>query len=230
MQGADLYDSLMRGAKLTQAQMESADLRFAQMQEADLFEAKLQRANLRETNLRGAILVGANMHEADLSGAQLQKANLRAARLNGATLDFTVITGDPAAENVRLSPELRMSRNIPGLASIDLSMATNNGGMLRFVDMTEIVFDDATDFRNVFLDGSVSMTAEFRARMGNPCQWVDRRIEDDAEFYGRWRGWIEAARDDLYAPDWKSLAPSGFEDVEAVRPSPFCKWKTGPMP
>jgi hypothetical protein len=144
-------------------------------------------------------------------------------------LDFTLITGDPAAENVRLSPELRMSRNIPGLASIDLSMATNNGGMLRFVDMTEAVFDEATDFRNVFLDGSVSMTPEFRARMGNPCQWIDEPIED-AEFYGRWRGWIEAARKDFYAPEWESLAPREFKDVPAIPVSPFCKWKTGPMP
>ena len=86
------------------------------------------------------------------------------------------------------------------------------------------------DFRNAFLDGSVSVTEEFRAQMGAPCQWVTGVIADDADFYGRWRGSIEARPDDVIFERWAEVATEAFRNAPAIPPPPGCAWKTGPMP
>ncbi len=112
----------------------------------------------------------------------------------------------------------------------NLRQTTNNGGRLRFADLSTVLFDDATVFRNAFLDGSVVVTPEFRAQMGNPCQWVEDEL-DDEEYYGSWRGWIEIAPDQFDWLTWEQFAPESFEDV-----LPFdwaaedCEWKTEQMP
>ena len=86
------------------------------------------------------------------------------------------------------------------------------------------------DFRNAFLDGSVSVTEEFRAQMGAPCQWVTGVIANDADFYGRWRGSIEARPDDVIFERWAEVATEAFRNAPAIPPPPGCAWKTGPMP
>jgi hypothetical protein len=98
------------------------------------------------------------------------------------------------------------------------------------VDLTCAQFDAQTDFRNAFLDGSVSITPAFRAQMGDPCQWVETVIDDDAEFYGRWRGWVEAKPDAGFLESWRSVGPGAWRGVEAIPPPPGCSWKTEPMP
>ena len=109
----------------------------------------------------------------------------------------------------------------------DLSMAINNGGMLRFVDLRRAIFDEATDFRNTFLDGTVKVTEAFRDQMGNPCQWVNAPL-DDSEFYARWQGWI------FSGPTPKSWlfvsVPDACQDITPIPPPPGCEWKTEPMP
>jgi hypothetical protein len=134
--------------------------------------------------------------------------------MEGAVFDYSELTGTRGAINV--------------LSSTNLSRSTNNGGLLWFVDLTEATFDEQTDFRNAFLDGRVKITEAFRAQMGTPCQWMDAVLDDDAEFYGRWRGWIEMTLEKFSQPPWRFIAPEGFQNVEAIPPDEDCEWKTGP--
>lgn len=175
-----------------------------------------RKAILAKSSLTGANLSGAQMEGAFLWGAQMEGADLWAAQMEGAIFDYAKLTGVKAAYIL--------------LQETNLSMSANNGGMLRFVDLTGAEFDGSTDFRNAFLDGSVRMTDAFRQQMGKPCQWHNDVIEDDATFYGRWRGWIEAAPSNVDPPHWEWIAPEGFEGVEAIKPDQGCAWKTGPMP
>jgi uncharacterized protein YjbI with pentapeptide repeats len=170
----------MQGAVLIGAQMQRADLHGAQMQGADLSEAQMQGADLSEAQMQGADLSGAQMEGADLSGAQMEGADLSGTQMEGAALHYAQLTG--AADDHKI------------LYDTNLSMSIIGGGMLRFVDLTTVQFDETTDFRNAFLDGSVAMTAAFRDQMGQPCQWATEPL-NDAAFHARWRGWIEVGPD-----------------------------------
>jgi len=147
---------------------------------------------------------------ADLSGAQMEGANLR----------FALLTGLPT--------------EISLLDRTDLRAAINHGGALRFVDLTSVLFDPHTDFRNAFLDGSVVTTDAFARQMGGdlnrPCQWWPEPIKDDAEFFGRWRGWIAANPDQTILTSWGFIAPAPWRDVTPIPPPEGCDWQTGPMP
>ncbi len=216
MEGAVLIEAQMEGAVLIKAQMEGAVLSGAQMEAAVLSGAQMEGAVLIKAQMEGAVLSGAQMEGAVLSGAQMEGANLDGAQMEAAVFDFSELTGTPDAINV--------------LFATNLSMSTNIGGMLRFVDLSRIELDPETDFRNSFLDASVTITPEFRAQMGNPCQWVRDVITDDDAFYGHWRGWIEVHPDPPFSDTWSVIAPEGFENVTAIQPPPGCEWKTGPMP
>ncbi|MFK7881102.1 pentapeptide repeat-containing protein [Roseobacter sp.] len=202
---ADLSISFLTGAILFDAKMERADLFGAQMEGAYLIGAQMDRADLRRAKLEGA----------SLGDAQMERANLRGAQMEGSVFDYSQMTGKPS--------------DVSYLVETNLSMSTNNAGMLRFVDLTEVVFDPQTDFRNVFLDRSVTMTPTFRAQMGNPCQWAQERL-DDAVFYAQWRGWVEAIPEPQWFIAWEYIAPAAYRDVTPTPPPPGCTWKTGPMP
>lgn len=175
----------------------------------DFRAADLSNSFLVDATLRGARMVGANLSEAQMEGA-----NLSGAQIEGADLNFSILTGRKDRPSF--------------LSNTNLGRSINQGGMLRFVDLTGAEFDSDTDFRNAFLDGSVVMTNDFRDQMGRPCQWADQRL-DDAAFFGRWRGWIEA-RGTHKLDSWSMNAPEGFEDVTPILPPEGCGWKTGPMP
>lgn len=178
MEGTDLTFAQMQGADLISTQMQGAILVGAQMQGAFLFDAQMQRAWLMNAQMQGASLHMANLQRADLSSAQMQEAVLSEAQMQGAKLDYSQLTGTQDRPSV--------------LDETDLGGVSNDGGMLRFVDLRPAIFDEATDFRNSFLDGSVMMTEAFRFQMGGLCQQAKKSLED-AEFYAGWRGWIEAA-------------------------------------
>lgn len=256
MEGADLSYAQMQRADLSGAQIQGGILVQAQLQMADLFGAHLDRANLSQAYMQGvdfpdgllegaildgalmlranlsgtvmleASLVGAQLRDALLRGAKLENANLRhakilgtdlsGAQLQGANFDYSALTGEAIKTN-----ELRFT---------NLSKSVNNGGMLRHVNLETIIYDQETDFRNAFLDDSVIMTKEFRAQMGNPCQWINTTLIEDSVFYGHWRGWIEASPSMSNLVEWSVISPKGYRNVEAIPPDPGCGWKSGPMP
>ena len=251
MQNADFIGAQLSGALLIGAQLQNADLIGAKGQGANLRWAELNNADLRRVNLRDAVLIGAQLQDADLSSAQLQGANLFGAQMQNtilrdaqmqntelretlfrntdlvraqmqnSVLDFAVLTGVPDRQNV--------------LFATNFSSSTNDGGMLRFVDLSHAQFDEKADWRNVFLDASVTDAGFKRiAARGAPCQWVRALIEDEAEFMALWRWWsgLVAGRN-----IWQSIAPKGHEGTKVASPAlrakygipEDCTWQTGPL-
>ncbi|MBL3554242.1 pentapeptide repeat-containing protein [Rhodovulum sulfidophilum] len=210
LEGADLSWAQLEGANLGGAQLEGADLRGAHLEGAELAGAHLEWADLTGAQLEGADLSWAHLEWADLTGAQLEGANLSLVQLEGADLSMSFLTG------VRF--ELLI------IQSLNLRAVTNDGGALRFADFRSVTFNEKTDFRNAFLDGSVQITDGFRKQMGDPCQWHADVLSDE-EFFGRWRGWVEASENiSLY---WQGRSPEVWSDVAAIPPADGCTWKTG---
>ncbi len=204
MEGAVLSGAQMEGADLFRAQMEGADLSFAQMEGADLFRAQME----------GAVLSGAQMEGAVLSGAQMEGAVLSGAQMEGAVLSFSHLTGTPDQPTV--------------LESTNLSAGTNNGGALRFVDLTQIKFNAETDFRNAVMDGSVQMTDAFKAQLGDACQMRLDEVLSDEDFHGLWRAWLEHPTNPQPVK-WPLVASEGFENVPPATLPAGCTWQTGPI-
>ena len=135
----------------------------------------------------------AQMDSVYLRSAELEGANLLGAQMKGAALSFSRFFGS--------------ADRMIGLITTNLNAVTNNGGALRFVVLTGAARDEQTDFRNVFLDGTVTMTPAFRTRMGHPCQWITHTL-DDTEFLSLWRWWAERITGFLsFLPDKIQNAP-----------------------
>ncbi|MBL3597996.1 pentapeptide repeat-containing protein [Rhodovulum sulfidophilum] len=250
MEGAILDWARMEGADLSNARMDGALLMGAQMEDAELYRVHMEGANLAYANLDGAVLTGAHMEGAGLSGARIKGALLNGAHMEGASLAHANLEGAYLTVAHMDGADLRWAQleggglggaqmegaNLSGslltdvqfepveTQSTNLRAATNNGGALRFIDLRNAIFNDMTDFRNAFLDGSVQITDGFRKQMGDPCQWHADVLSDE-EFFGRWRGWIEASVDASFY--WPGLSPEGWSDVAAIPPPDGCTWKTG---
>lgn len=212
MEGIDLHEANLEGADLNFANLEGADFTLANLEGAGLFQAEMEWAKLPEANLEGASLGFANLERANLSFANLEGANISGANLESANLSFSYLTGTKDRKG--------------NLRYTNLSKSTNNGGMLRFLEMTEVTFDGRTDFRNAFLDGSVAITEALSIQLGDQCQSRLDVVLSDQEFYGRWLGWLQAHPN---GPDFVFIAfnelPKELNDVDPIAPDPGCKWK-----
>lgn len=234
LQGANLRGAQLQDANLREAQLQEADLWEAQLQDANLFRARLQEAYLSEAQLQDAFLHGAQLQDANLFEAQLQEANLHGAQLQevfligaqlqGSTWPYAILTGTAANSILPLWT--------------NLSASTNNGGALRFVDLSHARFDLRTDWRNVFLDGSVTGPSFKRiAGRGTPCQWVDRVITDDAAFMALWRWWFDIGPDGGGGLPTSLRMPSILREIDPASPAlrakygipDDCTWQTGPL-
>ncbi|MEM7439831.1 MAG: pentapeptide repeat-containing protein [Pseudomonadota bacterium] len=210
MQGADLSGAELQRASLNRAELQGADLEGAELQHADLRRAKMQRANLSYARMRRVDLSDAELQKADLSEATMQRANLRKAKMHGVKLSLSYLTKDVKLTNASLS------------ASI------NDGGALRDVELTDIKIESTLDWRNVFLDGSVKGADRLIAAMGldtAPCHWALDEILSDAEFHGRWRGWLE-----LSGSFPRLHSPGDPLNVSPIPPPEGCTWYTDPLP
>ncbi|WP_172329252.1 pentapeptide repeat-containing protein [Mangrovicoccus sp. HB161399] len=253
MEGADLRDTEMRGAILRRARLDGARLEDAKLQGAVLKGAYLQGAALRHTHLQGAVMEGAFLEGAVLTGAYLQGAVLSGAHLKEAVLDSAHLQG-AVLEGVRMqeadlseaniqNAKLReaeleradLSRSLltgtgetsSSLHSANLKSSVNQGGAARFADLSRAAFNDRTDWRNAFIDGSVDLPSGFPIPIVRACGWITQAIEDDLEFYGKWRGWHEAGP--LSRIWWDLFAPDAWRDAPAIPPPPGCDWDTSPL-
>ena len=166
----------------------------------DLQKPYWNNVGAEKPDLRDAIMPGAFLSGSHLVGAQMQ----------GADLSYSYMTGTDDRKDI--------------LGSTNLSASKNNGGALRLVDMTEIVFDARTDFRNAFMDGSVTMTDAFRSQLGDQCQSRLDTVLPDEEFYGRWLGWLAAETGYSFFIVSASF-PEKWRNVDAIAPDPGCEWK-----
>ncbi len=138
-----------------------------------------------------------------------RNASLFRTFLSGADLSDALLTAQPT--------------DITLLEDTNLRAAANDGGARRFVDLTDIEFNAQTDFRNAFLDGSVAYADAFARQMGasqaRPCQWWPTPITEDAEFFGRWRGWLEHPSNPNEFLFWSFPAPDPRQDVTPIPPA-----------
>lgn len=76
--------------------------------------------------------------------------------------------------------------------------------------MDRINLAELEDFETTFLDGSVRLPEGTR----RPCQWAgEDEILPDDQFFGRWRGWLEAN---------SQIVHFDFRDYAPILPPPGC--------
>lgn len=176
MEKANFFGAQLLGAKLDQAKMQKVTLIDARLHGASFVRAVMPQAILRTAQMEKTNLFSAQLDGADLRGAIMQDVNLNGTKLPGANLGFAAIFGSDFLETT--------------LSVTNLAATQASGTALRYVDLTQAEWDDKTDFRNAFLDASVTVPDYFRARMGNPCQWLSERL-GYREFHSVWRWWID---------------------------------------
>lgn len=193
LKSADLRLTKLEGADLPSARLQGADLRFASLKGADLRLARLETADLRGAKLEGVDLWGAELKDVDLRFARLEGADLSAASLEGAVLWGTRLFG-------KNDTPLRFS-SITSLEAAEFS-----GSALRVADLSGIDVTELKDFNESFGDGSVAIAEKDR-----PSRWC-KAILTDAEFFGRWRGYID--------PGGSKRASNHFDNHPPIQPSP----------
>lgn len=158
----------MQTARLPLAQPPNARLTFTDLTEPNLSGALLHRADLFRARLLSTDIRFADLSDPNLFGADVNGALLRKTRLTRTTIWFSRLTG---------TPETPLAFRLT-----ELHGATSQGGMLRFADPGDALFDAETDFRNAFLDDSVTPPAAFRAQMGPPFQRAEDPLDDGTLF------------------------------------------------
>lgn len=209
---ANLTGAFLVGINLSGAELHGANLTGAQLQFADLREIRMQNAQLAHSRLQGVKIFRSRLRDTGFYAAHVKGGDFLRAQMTDANLDFAIIEGTK-------------SRPIE-LHRLNLSNSTNMGGAVRFAKFTRTTFDRSTDWSNIFLDGSVELPDDFRTAMGDPCHW-ERKVLPDKQFYGRWRGWVEAGPLNW---NWQYVAPPEWRDVTPIPPPEGCEWKFGLMP
>lgn len=206
MNGASLNRAYAQGAKFDHAVLTGADLFGAELERASFFGAQLQGANFNQAKMKRVILVDSHLHgasftsavmpQAILRRALMEKTNLFSAKLDGADLRGAIMQ-DVILNGTKLHGANIGFAGIFGSDFLETTLSVTNlaatqasGTALRYVDLTQAEWDEKTDFRNAFLDASVTVSDDFRARMGNPCQWLSERL-GYREFHSVWRWWID---------------------------------------
>ena len=254
MSFARLSDAQMQGADLTRATLQSANLFETQLQDASLEKADLSRTFLfgmllQRTNFKAAKLNNSDLHKSNLMEADFTEAKLHLAQLNQSDLTFAKFTKADllGAELIELhltgtdfsQAQLSWSQLIgspdtpTSLERTDLRSSTNQWGALRFVDFSQAMIDETTDWRTAFFDSSIVVPDHMKDRIGHPCLWSqitpDSAPLSDEAFYGQWRGWL-SLDPEWEEKNWLRLVSLKFKDIPAIPPPADCKLITAPLP
>ncbi|NVO24896.1 pentapeptide repeat-containing protein [Donghicola mangrovi] len=209
LEEAKFEPAYLAEASFEGARMERASFRGAYLEGADLGFSHMEGANFSGAKMKGAYLDWAHMEMANFSGADLERATLDHAKMEGAVLNLSALIGTEDEPLI--------------LEYTDLRAVINTGGALRFVDLRPAIFDADTDFRNSFGDA----TATLPDNVERPCQWASERLSH-AEFYARWKGWLEAAPSRPVTEEgnekWDIIAPDEWKEVVAAPPPTGCSW------
>lgn len=196
--GKDLICASFRGAYLINADFSGADLRFARLNGAQMAFAKFTDAKLSQVNMRFADLSDGNFCGADLSEANLSSTTIAATDFRDANLSKAYLN------------------DIFLFSWGDFEGANFAGTGLRKIDLTTADISSARQLKLSFGDASVTLPATYE----RPCQWgsADEGPLDDAQYYGRWLGWLQSSADHIFIPDF-------LDPYEPVPPPPGCKWE-----
>ncbi len=233
------------GASFKFAQLDTVRFRRTNLSDTSFFGARLKDSSLsfntlNRVNMEGMVADQVGFANATMKGANLQSAWLNSPFMGGvdltqADLRFVKLQGgsveDSSFKGADLSFSFLAGTNERDLAfdESDWSASLNKVGGLRFVDLSELVFDDKTDWRWAFGDGTVKLPEKADALFGSRCHWIEGVAASDAVYFGRWRGWLEAVPVTFpfaglgdVKPAWKAIAPPGFDDVTPIPPPEGC--------
>ncbi len=199
----------------------------------------LRKAKLYSTFLAGVSLWHARLDGATLDHAQMEETSLNFAKMAGTKLTNTYLERANLSYSYMTSPKGHFANMIDA----NLTAAINEGGALRAMSLQGVKFSPLTDFRNVFLDGSVVVPDGFAAQMGHPdarpCQWITTTL-NDAEFFAIWRWWV--LRNPGYTTEFSEqmwiefVAPDRWKDVPLPTAALLerhglqdCKWQADPI-
>ena len=219
MEGANLKWANLNNATLLVARLENADLSGAQLIDTFLMGARLGHAKLQGANLNGANLSLVRLEGANLSWVELKKANLSAAWLKRANIQFAKLDGANFNSTRLESAILRWTQlfgsteEILDLNSSHIQYSDFFATALRLVDLSTTDLSILYYFENSFGDATVRLPT---GKMP-PCQW-GKKILNDTEYFGRWRGWLEISP--TITGMWGDL-----NKYKAIAPPPDCKWK-----
>lgn len=221
LEGADLSEARLEGAGLSEARLEGAQLNRARLEGADLSFARLEGVNLSSARLEGADLGRAHLDGVILSEAHLKGVNLGFARLDGADLSFARLDGADLRNASLKGADMSFALLFKTKVSVTRFFNTRfeatrvDYTAFRSVDMRYPQLDGFVGFDSTFGDGTVDLETS----VSRPCQWLDIKLSDE-EFFGRWKGWLEANDDGtLNILDFLFL---DLDDYKAIPPPTYC--------
>jgi uncharacterized protein YjbI with pentapeptide repeats len=166
--------------------------------------------------------------DANFSFAYLKSTNIDNATLSNVTFGYAYLEGISVLQGFKRVDSLLgslsfgrqtspMPAALPG-EEIDLRGTSFKYAAIRNYNFSGGLFDDQTNLRDAFIDGSVVLPADLIGDGDRPCHWVSQIIEEDSEFFGRWRGYIESQSRNVFAPKWEAIAPIGWSEVTPIEP------------
>lgn len=221
--GLDLEDTALTETMFGGAIVEQSDFSRAVLKGADFTGAEASQTKFHDAELSGASFVQAQLLGADFTYAHMRGVNLDRSNLSAAQFGFAYLAGIPTNQIInrarntidRFSFTSRQSRQ-PAL-EVNITGTSFRNAAIRFYDLSAARFDGQTNIRDAFLDATVSLPEGLVDPNDIPCHWLKRPANNDEEFFGRWRGMVEARGGGAFRPTWPSIAPPGWESVPAIR-------------
>ncbi|GAB5448424.1 MAG: hypothetical protein Gyms2KO_32970 [Gymnodinialimonas sp.] len=214
----------LTGASFRNAVAEQADFSGTRLYDVDFSGAEASHADFGRANLHSANFVQAQLLGADFSYAYMPAVNLDRANLSNARFSYAYIAGEQLMQSLNLfngtinGMAWGQQQNLEPTIELNISGTEFRYSAIRNYDLSEATFDEDTNLRDAFLDGSVRLPDGLLIPP-LPCHWLQAPANDDAEFFGRWRGFIESRSRGAFAPSWDSIAPEEWWQVPAIRPS-----------
>ncbi|WP_198389276.1 pentapeptide repeat-containing protein [Roseovarius faecimaris] len=240
---ASLRSTNILHASFVRTNLVDTHITFAKIESTVFWYANLTRTSFNNSQITNTTFFDTSLNSVDFSSSGMKEVNFGDVTLTSANFKFSYLD-DVSFGHAKMANTVFDFSYLAGsldtptfFAEINLDGATNFGGAMRNLIVDKIDFDERTDFRNAFLDKSVSFSPDFAAQMGTPlnrpCQWVTTHLSDE-EYFSLWRWWIERSPELIY---WDQIAPPEWRNVPRLTPEDIaelgltdCTWKTGPMP
>lgn len=213
------YKSGWHGAYLRGATFDNVDVSCLQ-EERVCSKTLFNRTDLAFANVINSDFAEAAFYDANLFGTTFAYVDLTEAVLARARMIRANFIGS------FISPQINNENSKRYVfAKTEVEDVSFHGTALRNVDLT-LANGSAFDLSTSFGDGSVILPNG----ISPPCQWGQPDeagklpVLDDAEFFGRWRGWWESNPNN---PKWEDTAPERYRGHTAIDPP--CTWAAKPM-
>ena len=221
--GLNFKDTNLERAAFGNAVVEQADFTNSTLIDAAFNSAEASHTDFQGATLQGASFVQAQLLGADFTFAYLPSVNFDRANLSTAQFAYAYIAGEPLTQTGnRIQSTLNSfawgsQQNRGPTIELNISGTDFRYSAIRNYDLSEATFDKDTNLKDAFLDGSVGLPEDL-VGSNAPCHWLKTPAQNDEEFFGRWRGFIESRSRGAFAPSWEMIAPEQWKDVASIGP------------